>query len=327
MADAEPEPMQAGVVNVLLTIDPAASHAAGTYLTWDGAPFDEEETARCDAATPHELWAWTITTDEAPGAAAEPRADVRRLTTIVAGAPGQAPDAFNEAVLAHFAGCRARDVLGPGGGGPGTGGTGAAGETLRRRPGRPGATVLTRSSSARPCCRGSSATRCCPAWPGWPRTRPWRSWDGWSRRPPRRLRTLLAEAPSGPAPVQPPACTRPAAAGDPGSARRSAPSPRRPAPKRTAPGRSARAAARRLGRGDVRGHAPVLVQRQVPGGESPVPVGVHQGLGGALRFRGTGQGHLHHRGRAGDRDVMDLCRTSPRWPPGSPGAPPPRPAP
>jgi hypothetical protein len=127
MADAEPEPMQAGVVNVLLTIDPAASHAAGTYLTWDGAPFDEEETARCDAATPHELWAWTITTDEAPGAAAEPRADVRRLTTIVAGAPGQAPDAFNEAVLAHFAGCRARDVLGPGGE-PGTGGTGAAGE-------------------------------------------------------------------------------------------------------------------------------------------------------------------------------------------------------
>jgi hypothetical protein len=128
MADAEPEPMQAGVVNVLLTIDPAASHAAGTYLTWDGAPFDEEETARCDAATPHELWAWTITTDEAPGAAAEPRADVRRLTTIVAGATGQAPDAFNEAVLAHFAGCRARDVLGPGGGGPGTEGAGAAGE-------------------------------------------------------------------------------------------------------------------------------------------------------------------------------------------------------
>jgi hypothetical protein len=127
MADAGPEPMQAGVVNVLLTIDPAASHAAGTYLTWDGAPFDEEETARCDAATPHELWAWTITTDEAPGAAAGPRADVRRLTTIVAGAPGPAPDALNEAVLAHFAGCRARDVLGPGGE-PGTGGTGAAGE-------------------------------------------------------------------------------------------------------------------------------------------------------------------------------------------------------
>ncbi len=135
MADAEPEPMQAGVVNVLLTIDPAASHAAGTYLTWDGVAFDEEETARCDAATPHELWAWTITTDEAPGAAAEPRADVRRLTTIVAGAPGPAPDGFNEAVLAHFAGCQARDVLGPGGepgaggGEPATGGTGAAGET------------------------------------------------------------------------------------------------------------------------------------------------------------------------------------------------------
>ena len=55
----EPEPMQAGVVNVLLTIDPVASHAAGKYLTWDGEPFDEEETARCDAATPHELWAWT----------------------------------------------------------------------------------------------------------------------------------------------------------------------------------------------------------------------------------------------------------------------------
>src|ERR1700728_3880997 len=79
------------------------------------------------ASSPHELWAWTITAAEAPGAADEPRADVRRLTTIVAGAPGQAPDAFNEAILAHFAGCRARDVLGPGGGGPGTGGTGAAG--------------------------------------------------------------------------------------------------------------------------------------------------------------------------------------------------------
>ncbi|MGI8449257.1 MAG: hypothetical protein ACR2MP_19170 [Streptosporangiaceae bacterium] len=129
MADAEPEPMQAGVVNVLLTIDPVASHAAGTYLTWDGARFDEGQTARCDAATPHELWAWTVTTDEAPGGDAEPRADVRRLTTIVAGAAGQAPAAFNEAVLAHFAGCQARDVLGPGGGEPGTGGTGAAGET------------------------------------------------------------------------------------------------------------------------------------------------------------------------------------------------------
>ena len=130
MADAEPEPMQAGVVNVLLTIDPAASHAAGTYLTWDGVAFDEEETARCDAATPHELWAWTITTDEAPGAAAEPRADVRRLTTVVAGAPGPAPDGFNEAVLAHFAGCRARDVLGPGGE---LGAGGGAGHRRNRR--------------------------------------------------------------------------------------------------------------------------------------------------------------------------------------------------
>jgi hypothetical protein len=129
MADADPEPMQAGVVNVLLTIDPAASHAAGRYVTWDGTPFDEEETARCDAATPHELWAWTVTTDEAPGAAAEPRADVRRLTTIVAEAAGQAPEAFNDAILEYFAGCRARDVLGPGGGEPGGGGTGAAGKT------------------------------------------------------------------------------------------------------------------------------------------------------------------------------------------------------
>jgi hypothetical protein len=142
MADAESEPMQAGVVNVLLTIDPVASHAAGRYLTWDGAPLDEEETARCDAATPHELWAWTVTTDEAPVAAAEARADVRRLTTIVAGSAGQAPEAFNEAVLAHFASCRARDVLGPGPGEPaatepasaepasaepGTGDSGAAG--------------------------------------------------------------------------------------------------------------------------------------------------------------------------------------------------------
>ena len=116
MADAEPTAMQAGVVNVLLTINPVASHAAGTYLTWDGVAFDEEQTARCDAATPHELWAWTVTTDEAPGAAAEPRADVRRLTTIVAGAAGQAPEAFNEAVLGHFAGCPAREVLGPGAG-------------------------------------------------------------------------------------------------------------------------------------------------------------------------------------------------------------------
>ena len=126
MAEAEPEPMQAGVVNVLLTIDPVASHAAGRYLTWDGRPFDEEETARCDAATPHELWAWTLTTDEAPGAAAEPRADMRRLTTIVAGAAGQAPEAFNEAVLAHFAGCPAREVLGPGGGEAAGGEPGAA---------------------------------------------------------------------------------------------------------------------------------------------------------------------------------------------------------
>ena len=109
----EPEPMQAGVVNVLLTIDPVASHAAGQYITWDGTAFDEEQTQRCDAATAHELWAWTLTTDEAPGAAAAPRADVRRLTTIVAGAAGQAPEAFNEAVLAHFAGCPAREVLGP----------------------------------------------------------------------------------------------------------------------------------------------------------------------------------------------------------------------
>ena len=116
MADTEPGAMQAGVVNVLLTIDPVASHAAGTYLTWDGVAFDGEQTARCDAATPHELWAWTVTTDEAPGAAAEPRADVRRLTTIVAGAAGPAPEAFNEAVLGHFAGCPAREVLGPGAG-------------------------------------------------------------------------------------------------------------------------------------------------------------------------------------------------------------------
>jgi hypothetical protein len=115
----ESEPMQAGVVNVLLTIDPVASHAAGAYLTWDGVPFDEEETARCDAATPHELWAWTITADEAPGASAGPRADVRRLTTIVAGAAGRAPEAFNEAALAHFGAVPAREVLGPRGGGPG----------------------------------------------------------------------------------------------------------------------------------------------------------------------------------------------------------------
>ena len=122
MAEAEPAEIQAGVVNVLLTIDPVASHAAGTYLTWDGVAFDEGQTARCDAATPHELWAWTITTDETPDAAGGSRADVRRLTTIVAGAPGQAPEAFNEAVLAHFASCPAREVLGPGGGEAGTDG-------------------------------------------------------------------------------------------------------------------------------------------------------------------------------------------------------------
>ena len=121
----EPEPIQAGVVNVLLTIDPVASHASGQYLTWDGVPFDGDQTARCDAATPHELWAWTVTADEARGAGAGPRADVRRLTTIVAGSAGQAPEAFNEAVLAYFAGCPARDVLGPGAGdGDGTAGTG-----------------------------------------------------------------------------------------------------------------------------------------------------------------------------------------------------------
>jgi len=108
--------MEAGVVNVLLTIDPVASHASGQYLTWDGMPFDGDQTARCDAATPHELWAWTVTADEAPGAAAGPRADVRRLTTIVAGSAGQVPEAFNEAVLAHFAGSPAREVLGPGAG-------------------------------------------------------------------------------------------------------------------------------------------------------------------------------------------------------------------
>jgi hypothetical protein len=112
----EPESMEAGVVNVLLTIDPVASHASGQYLTWDGMPFDGDQTARCDAATPHELWAWTVTADEAPGAAAGPRADVRRLTTIVAGSAGQVPEAFNEAVLAHFAGSPAREVLGPGAG-------------------------------------------------------------------------------------------------------------------------------------------------------------------------------------------------------------------
>ena len=114
---AEPEPMQAGVVNVLLTIDPVASQAAGKYLSWDGQPFDEEQTARCDAATPHELWAWALTAEEAPGASAGPRADVRRLITIVAGAAGQAPEAFNEALVAHFGTVPARQVLGPGAGG------------------------------------------------------------------------------------------------------------------------------------------------------------------------------------------------------------------
>jgi hypothetical protein len=120
---AEPEPMQAGVVNVLLTIDPVTSHSAGKYLSWDGEPFDDEETARCDAATPHELWAWTLTAEEAPGASAEPRADVRRLTRIAASAAGQAPEAFNEAVLAHFGTVPARQVLGPG-----EGGTAASGQ-------------------------------------------------------------------------------------------------------------------------------------------------------------------------------------------------------
>ena len=121
MADAEPAAMQAGVVNVLLTIDPAASHAAGAYLTWDGVAFDEEQTARCDAATPHELWAWTVTTDEAPGAAAGPRADVRRLTTIVAGAAGPGPGGVQRGGARAFAGCPAREVLGPGAGEPGSG--------------------------------------------------------------------------------------------------------------------------------------------------------------------------------------------------------------
>jgi hypothetical protein len=203
MAEADSEPMQAGVVNVLLTIDPVASHAAGKYLTWDGRPFDEEETARCDAATPHELWAWTLTTDEAPGAAAEPRADMRRLTTIVSVAAGQAPEAFNEAVLAHFAGCPARDVLGPGGGEAPAAEPGAAGpptgETTRDT-GSPERTVPTRSSSARRCCRGSSGRPSCPGWPGRTTTRRWRSSAAWSRRPARQPRTL---------PADPAACTGP----------------------------------------------------------------------------------------------------------------------
>ena len=121
MADAQPAAMQAGVVNVLLTVDPVASHAAGTYVTWDGVAFDEGQTARCDAATPHELWAWTVTTDEAPGAAAEPRADVRRLTTIVAGASGHGPGGVQRR------GARAlRRLPGPRGTGPG--GQGIRGE-------------------------------------------------------------------------------------------------------------------------------------------------------------------------------------------------------
>ena len=61
----EPEPMQAGVVNVPLTIDPVAT-TRRQGPTWDGEPFDEEDTARCDAATPHELWAWTLTAEESP---------------------------------------------------------------------------------------------------------------------------------------------------------------------------------------------------------------------------------------------------------------------
>ena len=108
---AEPEAMEAGVVNVLLTIDPAASHAAGRYLTWDGEPLDDEETARCDAATPHELWAWALTSGEPGGGGTAPRADVRRLTTIVASAPEASSAAFSEAVPAYFAGRPAREIL------------------------------------------------------------------------------------------------------------------------------------------------------------------------------------------------------------------------
>ncbi len=109
---AEPEAMEAGVVNVLLTIDPAASHAAGRYLTWDGEPLDDEETARCDAATPHELWAWALTAREpGGGGGAGPRADLRRLASIVASAPEASSAAFSGAVPAHFAGRPAREVL------------------------------------------------------------------------------------------------------------------------------------------------------------------------------------------------------------------------
>ncbi len=108
---AEPEAMEAGVVNVLLTIDPTASHAAGRYLTWDGEALDDEETARCDAATPHELWAWALTCGEPGSDGAAPRADVRRLTAIVASAPAASSAAFSEAVPAYFAGQPAREIL------------------------------------------------------------------------------------------------------------------------------------------------------------------------------------------------------------------------
>jgi len=107
---AEAQPMEAGVVNVLLTIDPAASHAAGRYLTWDGAPLDDEEAARCDAATPHELWAWALTAGR-PGNDAAAGADVRRLTTLVTTASEAASAAFSEAVTASFARQPARAVL------------------------------------------------------------------------------------------------------------------------------------------------------------------------------------------------------------------------
>ena len=287
MAETEPAAMQAGVVNVLLTVNPVASHAAGTYVTWDGVAFDEEQIARCDAATPHELWAWTVTTGETPGAAAEPRADVPRLTTIVAGASGQAPEAFNDAVIAHFASCPARDVWARG---PGT-----RGQT---------GTAPTRSSSARPCCRGSSATRSCPAWPGRTAMRHWRSWRAWTLRPARQPRTLQPEAPGarlrttavpGPWP-------EPASGGRPPPER----SVRRLPPGRRRPRRSAGAAACRPGRGDIRGYAPVPVKPQVPGSEFPVSAVVDQGLGRALRLRGPAvQGHPDHRGLPGHGDVAD----------------------
>jgi hypothetical protein len=103
--------MEAGVVNVLLTIDPVASHAAGRYLTWDGRALDGEETARCDAATPHELWAWVLTAGEPGGDGGGPRADVRRLTGIVAGTPGGCAALFSEAVLAALAAAPAREIL------------------------------------------------------------------------------------------------------------------------------------------------------------------------------------------------------------------------